>query len=738
MTSSSSASSRKSCASAKADRRRRLARFLCLVFAFAAGGGGAEAYVRIVLGGRTLSWPSNTIDWRLNNAGSDDITDGSHEVAIRKAFDAWEAVSGSKIKFQEGARTSSKDISDPNKHIVLFDENNSTGLFPAGSGIVAMTPIWYQPSSGQITDADIVFNGKDWSWATDGNPGAFDVQDVLTHEIGHFIGLDHSPSISASLWPYVSTGQYLHRSLSTDDQAGVIAIASKGQDAVLKGKVRKNNGNDLKGAFVAAVRVDDGRMEGSALSGEDGTWKIRGLSGGDYYLYAAPVEGGFTSGNLTGDGTVQVSFGADFYGGHENPTPVSVQAGKTKDIGSWSLRPNSALKDNASTPVVVEQGSVANLTIWGENFDATMDIWDLAPGITLSNVSSGSSWIQCTVSVASTCPEGEYDLYLSDDLGDFEAVSGILTVVPPRPVLSALDVTLGSDLGGTSVTLSGTNLPAEGYVLFGGKEADSVSWVDARTVVAVTPPHPPGTVDVSIHAASGQQSRLENAFTFAAVPNLDSLFPEAGQTSGGTTVILNGTGFAPEIVVGMGGTPATVEYLSDKLLRVTTPAHAAGTVDLTLQNPGGEVVTVPGAFTFTSNPDPVVSALTPGSGASTGGSRVRILGENLGETWTVRFGVDPVTAAGGKDAQEVLVLGASEVESVTPAWQPGEYGVLVILPSGQGAMAPATFQFQAQASSSSGGGGGCGGVATGGGAATADGLLYVLLFLVFWAGRRRR
>src|SRR5439155_13334353 len=50
----------------------------------------------------------------------------------------------------------------------------------------------------QVVEADLVFNPK-VPFATDGTAGAFDVRAVLTHELGHVLGLDESPIAAAAM-----------------------------------------------------------------------------------------------------------------------------------------------------------------------------------------------------------------------------------------------------------------------------------------------------------------------------------------------------------------------------------------------------------------------------------------------------------------------------------------------------------------------------------------------------------
>ena len=67
-----------------------------------------------------------------------------------------------------------------------------------------------------------------------------------------------------------------------------------------------------------------------------------------------------------------------------------------------------------------------------------------------------------------------------------------------------------------------------------------------------------------------------------------AISPTSGDVSGGTEVVLRGSGFTVWTTVTFGGTPATdVRVLNGTLLRAIAPSHAAGSVDVFVRNPDG-------------------------------------------------------------------------------------------------------------------------------------------------------
>lgn len=83
-----------------------------------------------------------------------------------------------------------------------------------------------------------------------------------------------------------------------------------------------------------------------------------------------------------------------------------------------------------------------------------------------------------------------------------------------------------------------------------------------------------------------------------AVPTITSVTPSAGPAAGGDLVRVTGTDFAAAVEVLFDGVLATVESLRDEagvsIADIRTPAHADGTVDVTVRNLDGSGVPVPG------------------------------------------------------------------------------------------------------------------------------------------------
>jgi hypothetical protein len=495
--------------------------------------------------------------------------------------------------------------------------------------------------------------------------------------------------------------------------------------------------------MVAAVRASDGRLAATGLSTASGTFHIKGLPAGDYFVYAAPVEGAMTASNFTSNGTVDTDFGAAFYGSLASPQSFHLNASSDLNCGTLTLAADSSIRDSGGTAYSLESGEIRRITLQAKNLiSGAMQMQSLSPYIQVSQVNNGGTWAQATIQVSGDAPAGTYDLYLSTPSGSMEPVTGILDITGEAPSITGLTPPSGALAGGTEVLLSGENIQQGCFVLFGGREALNVDVLNSTTVQLNAPAGDPGICDVRVINPDGQQATLQNAFQYEAIASYSASFPAAGQSSGNTLLLVNGAGFDPNIQVFLGGTQAQVIVQSSKLLRVLTPSHATGSVDLVLTNPGMAETRIPSAFKYVSASDPVISSFTPNHGKRSGGTSITIKGVRLTGAQLVRFGVDPTTAQGGADGNGLQVVNDTEVGVITPSFASvGQFGMMLELTSGQGVLVGG-FTFDSTASSGGGGdsgGGGCGGIIMAGGNPNpAADILALTVLLVGYFGLRRR
>jgi hypothetical protein len=176
---------------------------------------------------------------------------------------------------------------------------------------------------------------------------------------------------------------------------------------------------------------------------------------------------------------------------------------------------------------------------------------------------------------------------------------------PTPPTIAKLIPTSGPDAGGTLVDVIGTDLTGATAVDFGGTAGTGLTVDPSGGLATVTSPaHTAGPAPVTITTPAGTSNAATFLFTPPGAPTLTGIDPTEGPETGGTTALLTGTNLAGTIGVDFGGSPATIITTTDTALLVTTPAHAAGTVDVTATD--GATTTDPLAFEFTEATGPVI------------------------------------------------------------------------------------------------------------------------------------
>ncbi len=108
-----------------------------------------------------------------------------------------------------------------NANIVMF--RDAEWPYPGSIDAFALTVVSYDTATGRIVDADIEINSADFNITTDGTPLGVDLQTILTHEAGHFLGLSHTAPENAEATMRVAwngRGTEL-RTLEPDDVAGI-------------------------------------------------------------------------------------------------------------------------------------------------------------------------------------------------------------------------------------------------------------------------------------------------------------------------------------------------------------------------------------------------------------------------------------------------------------------------------------------------------------------------------------
>ncbi|HXD33653.1 MAG TPA: carboxypeptidase regulatory-like domain-containing protein [Pyrinomonadaceae bacterium] len=420
-----------------------------------------------------IKWSRRRIPVALSSsltAAGPEIKAGSDVIgALHRAMGRWSSVAN--IQFVE-VQSKAQSISpaaagDGISLITMADTPENNALFASQSN-TGRTRVFYDPTTGAISEADIVINphplsvdGAPVQFSTDETPGTYDLEAAFTHELGHLLGLEHSGVIAATMQARQRLNGSDHltsatnRTLSEDDRAAVRGIYGPHEGlGAIEGRIQDSSNGASRpvfGAHVWAENAQTGRVIASSVTLEDGHYRIDSLPPGQYRVIASYLDGAVLTTDIASAGgayagmTRQSAFRTAELGNQINVTV----SGSTSL--NWNIVPPQntapALKPKvlglnaqlSSVAVPVEPGRTYTIYVGGEGVDQVpgsaisvgSPFMTVNPS-TLTSQPFGASVpvISFELTVAPNAPFGDYSLRFQGNSGEVAYLAGSLTVDP--------------------------------------------------------------------------------------------------------------------------------------------------------------------------------------------------------------------------------------------------------------------------------------------------------------------
>jgi len=187
-----------------------------------------------------------------------------------------------------------------------------------------------------------------------------------------------------------------------------------------------------------------------------------------------------------------------------------------------------------------------------------------------------------------------------------------------QPTIDSISPLSGPAIGGTTITITGSDFTGSTAVTFGGIAGAEFTVVSDTKITVRTPAHAPGLVGIAVEHPDGD-AVIPDIFEYqGTTPAITSLLPSIGSTSGGYTITIYGSGFLDATSVKFGTFDADdFDVISDSEIQVVVPPSPnVGDVDVVVENVNGaSAPAANGVFTYKEKKvkpeEPVVTPTIP-------------------------------------------------------------------------------------------------------------------------------
>ncbi len=234
-----------------------------------------------------------------NPNNQDGFPSGNFRSGVIQGLHQWRGATGGFLDFDYWQGTDPAiyppEASSDGLSSVFFASNSRSSVDP---NVIGYTQVWFNSATGDLVESDIILNDRNYTFSSNpadssSNPRALrpavHLDAILSHEIGHAIGLGHSGDLNSSML-FVEYLDQAH--LGCDDLAGARHLyGSTSPTGALSGVVLNPSKNPVSGVQIIAISRKTGLPLARVVSDRNGRFVFGALEPGDVGLALEPYPG---------------------------------------------------------------------------------------------------------------------------------------------------------------------------------------------------------------------------------------------------------------------------------------------------------------------------------------------------------------------------------------------------------------------------------------------------------------
>ena len=308
------------------------------------------------------------------------------------------------------------------------------------------------------------------------------------------------------------------------------------------------------------------------------------VRGADFTGASAVTFGGMAAASFTVNSNSQISAITPAGSGTVDVT-VTTAAGTSAVVPVDQFAYTTAPALSSITPTTGTPSGLTTVVIAGANFTGST-------GVTFGGKAARAFTVNSDSQITATTPPGAgtVDVNVRTPLGTSASSPADLYTFKSAasPVVKGVKPRVGSVGGCNQVTITGAGFSGATQVMFGSQPSGAFLVSSDTFMRAVAPPGSAGSVEIRVTTPLGTSPLSSNdLYTYENLPGVTGLLPHTGLSSGGTSVLITGSGFTGATAVHFGpNLAASFTVNSSTTINATSPAGTGG-VDVTVTTPIG-------------------------------------------------------------------------------------------------------------------------------------------------------